>query len=232
MSRLVALGALLVAIILIACTTHILTFRHKAGLSHNAAATSSFSRGKNLKVLPHALMQEESQESEEARERGPKHIERDYQRATPSYTNLEGPRALEYEKAETRTDSSGGLMLEGAAIGRREFARLTGFHDSDSDSERGSSSAGPVKAIYPSATSRTNAPYVASGRISALAIDPRCGISQAAKSDDSEDSRCRLYVGAAGGGIWRTDPSVYVPQRRQLPSYRVLIHHIGGVCFY
>jgi len=107
MSRLVALGALLVAIILIACTTHIPTSRHKAGLSHNAAATSSFSRSKNLKVLPHALMQEESQESEEARERGPKHIERDYQRATPSYTNLEGPRALEYEKAETRTDSSG-----------------------------------------------------------------------------------------------------------------------------
>jgi len=229
MSRLVALGALLVAIILIACTTHIPTSRHKAGLSHNAAATSSFSRSKNLKVLPHALMQEESQESEEARERGPKHIERDYQRATPSYTNLEGPRALEYEKAETRTDSSGGLMLEGAAIGRREFARLTGFHDSDSDSERGWTSVGPVNAIYPSATSRTNAPYVTSGRISALAIDPRCGISQAAKSDDTEDRRCRLYVGAAGGGIWRTDRPFSNTPRWQFTSNGFLTNAIGAI---
>jgi hypothetical protein len=144
-------------------------------------------------------MQEEGQEAKEARERGPKRIERDYQRATPSYMNLEGPRAIEYEKAETRSGPSGGLMLESAAIGRREFARITGFHDSDSESRQGWVSVGPVNAIYPSTTSRTNAPYVASGRISALAIDPRCGLAQAAKSDDREDRRCRLYIGAARG---------------------------------
>jgi hypothetical protein len=228
MSRLVALAAL-AAIILIACTTHISTFRHKAGLPHNAVAASRFSPRTNLKVLPHALMQEESHEFEEARERGPKHIERDYQRATPSYTNLEGPRALEYEKAETRTDSSGRLMLEGAAIGRQEFARITGFRDSDSDSGRGWTSVGPVSAIYPSATSRTNAPYVASGRISALAIDPRCGISRAVQSDDSEDRRCRLYVGAAGGGIWRTDRPFSNTPRWQFTSDGFLTNAIGAI---
>lgn len=34
-----------------------------------------------------------------------------------------------------------------------------------------------------------------SGRVSAMAIDPRCGVR-----DD-----CKLYVGAAGGGVWKTD---------------------------
>jgi hypothetical protein len=228
MSRPAALGALLAAIILIACTTHISTFRHNAGVPHSAAV-ARFSRGAHPKVLPHALMQEESQESEEARERGPKHIERDYQRATPSYTNLEGPRGLEYEKAETRTDSSGGLMLEGAAIGRREFARITGFHDSDSDSGHGWVSVGPVSAIYPSATSRTNFPYVASGRISALAIDPRCGVGQAPGSDDREDRRCRLYVGAAGGGIWRTDRPFSNTPRWQFTSNGFLTNAIGAI---
>jgi hypothetical protein len=45
---------------------------------------------------------------------------------------------------------------------------------------------------------------VASGRISALAIDPAGGITQAEQSRDEDDSDCRPYVGAAGGGIWRT----------------------------
>ena len=34
-----------------------------------------------------------------------------------------------------------------------------------------------------------------SGRVSALAVSPRCGLS----------SGCRLWVGTAGGGVWRTD---------------------------
>jgi hypothetical protein len=34
-----------------------------------------------------------------------------------------------------------------------------------------------------------------SGRVSALAVSPRCGLS----------SGCKLWVGTAGGGVWRTD---------------------------
>jgi len=55
-------------------------------------------------------------------------------------------------------------------------------------------SIGPSVAVYPEVLNRTAAPYVASGRISALAIDHHC-----------EEEYCRLYVGAAGGGIWRTN---------------------------
>jgi hypothetical protein len=35
--------------------------------------------------------------------------------------------------------------------------------------------------------------YVTSGRVTAMAIEPNC-----------EERECRLYVGAAGGGVWRT----------------------------
>jgi hypothetical protein len=37
-----------------------------------------------------------------------------------------------------------------------------------------------------------------SGRVSALAISPRCDLAR----------RCRLWVGTAGGGIWRTDDAM------------------------
>ena len=53
---------------------------------------------------------------------------------------------------------------------------------------------GPSIAYYPGTLSFTGHDYIASGRTSALAIAPNC-----------TQSKCRLYVGAAGGGIWRTD---------------------------
>jgi hypothetical protein len=54
---------------------------------------------------------------------------------------------------------------------------------------------GPSHADYPGVLSFTGADYTASGRITALAISPTC----------DPGSKCRLWLGAAGGGIWRTD---------------------------
>src|SRR5438067_7945795 len=53
---------------------------------------------------------------------------------------------------------------------------------------------GPSIASYPGTLTFTGHDYIASGRTTALAIAPNC--SQA---------KCRLYLGAAGGGIWRAD---------------------------
>lgn len=59
---------------------------------------------------------------------------------------------------------------------------------------------GPNYAIQPSVLTFTSlsgvngANYVASGRVTAMAIAPTCTPNQ-----------CRLWVGAAGGGVWRTD---------------------------
>ncbi len=44
---------------------------------------------------------------------------------------------------------------------------------------------------------KTGPTTVESGRVTALAIDPNCG-------KGSDPSACRLWVAAAGGGIWRT----------------------------
>src|SRR6266511_3943266 len=54
--------------------------------------------------------------------------------------------------------------------------------------------AGPSKAEYPDVLTFSGASYTASGRVTALAIDPNCS-----------QSKCRAWVGAAGGGIWATD---------------------------
>jgi hypothetical protein len=42
-----------------------------------------------------------------------------------------------------------------------------------------------------------------SGRVTALAIDPNCG-----KSSAPSGAHCRLWVAAAGGGIWRTNDAL------------------------
>jgi hypothetical protein len=60
-------------------------------------------------------------------------------------------------------------------------------------------SIGPSYALYPFTELRNSTSYVpneyaASGRTTSLAIDPNCSASS-----------CRLWIGAAGGGVWRTD---------------------------
>jgi hypothetical protein len=59
---------------------------------------------------------------------------------------------------------------------------------------------GPSKATYPAVLNSglfDGAQYVASGRVTAMAIAPTCTQSQ-----------CTLYVAAAGGGVWRTDKAL------------------------
>jgi len=59
---------------------------------------------------------------------------------------------------------------------------------------------GPSKATYPAKLNPflfDGAPYVAGGRVTAMAISPTCS-----------GSKCTLYVAAAGGGVWRTDKAL------------------------
>ena len=206
MRRFLSTAYLLFAVVaLISWSSHS-AVSHNNGSARPGAAARPAGHTTNLKLQPHWMIVDEGGEEQKTLGQTRKRIERDYQRATPSLSNMEGPRALESEKVASRAFPGDGLMLEGAAIGRQETARIDGFNDADSETGGHRwTSVGPFSAIYPSATSRTNAPYVASGRISALAIDPRCGIRHAEESRDDEDRTCRLYVGAAGGGVWRTD---------------------------
>ena len=53
---------------------------------------------------------------------------------------------------------------------------------------------GPSTANFPGVLTFSGADYVTSGRVTALAIDPSCS-----------NTTCRVWVAAAGGGVWRTD---------------------------
>src|SRR3954470_7693087 len=55
---------------------------------------------------------------------------------------------------------------------------------------------GPARGFAPGPTTESLKDSVTSGRVTALAIDPNCG---------KPARGCRLWVAAAGGGIWRTD---------------------------
>ena len=52
---------------------------------------------------------------------------------------------------------------------------------------------GPSVATFPPPLTFTGAQYITAGRTTAMAIDPACNATT-----------CRLWIGAAGGGIWRT----------------------------
>src|ERR1700736_841320 len=63
---------------------------------------------------------------------------------------------------------------------------------------------GPSTASFPAVLTFSGAPYITSGRITALAIAPNCNTQPGGEGDD-DVRNCRVWVGAAGGGIWRTD---------------------------
>jgi hypothetical protein len=58
-------------------------------------------------------------------------------------------------------------------------------------------SLGPTNAVYPQFLNRHGSQYNTSGRITALEISPDCTAQS-----------CTLWVGAAGGGVWRTNKAL------------------------
>jgi hypothetical protein len=81
---------------------------------------------------------------------------------------------------------------------------------------------GPLdEARYPAVLDQflfDGAPYVASGRVTALGIAPSC-----------DRGRCRLYLGAAGGGIWVTDRALSENPRWRFVSGRLGSNAIGSI---
>src|SRR5205085_6770359 len=68
---------------------------------------------------------------------------------------------------------------------------------------------GPDIANFPAVLTFSGAPYTASGRITALAVDPTCGggtNSKNGKLRSAPDGSvpCRVWAAAAGGGVWIT----------------------------
>ena len=62
--------------------------------------------------------------------------------------------------------------------------------------------AGPYTPTVPARVTYTGRQTTNSGRVTAMSIDPNCG---------KPGKGCRVWVGAAGGGVWRTDNALASP---------------------
>jgi hypothetical protein len=130
-----------------------------------------------------------------------------------------GPLAYEIEKIASRAYPGTDIPMTLSSAASQHFARVK------AQSEAGGGPAGPqwvsigpTVAQYPAVLGRTGAAYVASGRISALAIENNC-----------HRERCRLYVGAAGGGIWRTNNALSDKPRWRQISDGFATNAIGSI---
>ena len=114
----------------------------------------------------------------------------------PSHEQLGGPASLVAEQIANRAYPASSLpfsLQQGAANDFSNSILPRGPFDSANSWKL----VGPSTATYPSVLNRTSGPYVASGRISALALAGAC-----------VTGNCRLWLAAAGGGIWRTDDAL------------------------
>jgi hypothetical protein len=132
-----------------------------------------------------------------------------------------GPLAYAIEDYMNRAYPAAEVPMQATMAAKQHFARV------ESESRAGQRgrlirdswvSLGPTVALYPTVVNRTNAPYIASGRISALAIEANCN-----------KERCRLYVGAAGGGIWRTNRALDDKPRWKFISSSFATNAIGAI---
>jgi len=111
----------------------------------------------------------------------------------------EGPGSADVERFFARAYPDSDIPLERLEAARSAAARLKGKAFPRGKGRPGTwVTLGPSTALYPFTQFRSSFgyvpnTYVAGGRITAIAVDPNC-----APGD------CRLWVLAAGGGVWRT----------------------------
>ena len=77
---------------------------------------------------------------------------------------------------------------------------------------------GPVTGNVPSLVTYTGRATTASGRVTTMAISPTCN-----------DTLCRIWVGAAGGGVWETDNGLSAVPVWQSSSSGLASNAIGSI---
>jgi hypothetical protein len=113
--------------------------------------------------------------------------------------SAEGPGSAEAEEFLSLAYPDTDIPLARLDAARAAASRLRGTNFPAGKGRDGTwVSVGPSQALYPATIFRSSSGYVpnryvASGRATAIAIDPNCQIGN-----------CRLWVFAAGGGVWRT----------------------------
>ncbi len=77
---------------------------------------------------------------------------------------------------------------------------------------------GPITPNVAAVATYTGRATKTSGRITSLAVDPKCG-----------DEDCRLYVGAAGGGVWVTENALETKPEWKPLSKGMAVNAIGSI---
>src|SRR5205823_6349973 len=120
----------------------------------------------------------------------------------PGISKDKGPAAAALAKLQLRAYPAADVPTEAT---RNAIASFKQLQTQTAAAKPGGASAqwqliGPSTATFPSILTFSGAQYITSGRITALAIAPNC-----------TTGKCRVYLGAAGGGIWRTDTALGTP---------------------
>src|SRR5262245_33655306 len=146
-------------------------------------------------------------------------------RALPGLERDRGPSlaaAEDYAKrAYPATDVPFSATLNArAAFGNIQNRTAAAMTSAASPSEPKWTLIGPIRAVEPSILTFTGTEYFTSGRITALAIAPTC-----------TPGNCRVWVAAAGGGIWRTDNAFAQPPGWTLISGSFGTNAIGALTY-
>jgi hypothetical protein len=129
---------------------------------------------------------------------------------------MEGPTSAAEEHFQALAYPDSDISMAKAVAATDAFAKVQSRGKGNDKKVPGLwTSLGPTKAVYPAFLNRHASEYVTSGRVTSMALDPNCTLQ-----------KCTLWVGAAGGGVWRTDKALagdanWVPVSESLPTSNV-----------
>jgi hypothetical protein len=106
----------------------------------------------------------------------------------------EDPTALAQQNYANRAYPASFVPFQLTRNAQRAWANMQAMVPSRDTRQSSWSLVGPSKADFPDILTFAGTAYTTSGRITALALAPGCN-----------PGHCRLFVGAAGGGVWRSD---------------------------
>src|SRR4051795_12070540 len=150
----------------------------------------------------------------------------------------EGPRSPVGEQVEDRAYPKSYVSDRLALQGAKDFKSLPSAAPASSfksaadfrAASRGSQEWKALGAVTPDVAAEatqffntqtsTGTPTTNSGRVTAMAIDPNCGKKHAG---------CRVWVAAAGGGVWRTPDALAQDVKWKAPSQKLPTNSFGSL---
>jgi hypothetical protein len=144
-------------------------------------------------------------------------------RAAPYSQNLGGPASWEETQDLARAYPAQSVDYQWIAEARSDWKSTEGRAFPRGGKKGTWTSIGPSTALYPISPFRTRedyvaGKYVAGGRMTSLALAPDC-----------TESHCRLYIAAAGGGVWATDKALKDNPKWEFLSGSFELNAIGSI---